>query len=390
MRHTIWHAFIAPFTDPKRAQIYGATGLGLMGFYLANLTFSYHIADLGLPALALFWLIYFGLTGFVLMPVLSWMYGRYSIGITTGLFLSLLLFGFALAWSVGNASALGLSVAYSCSAMAYWTAYHLCMFTHSSANNRGNEVAIAYTVMGLGSGLGYLVSGLTLQAGHVSLGLIIAFLSLGIGTFLLLRLLKTPSEKLENYWMEFHLSLKRADLLARMLAISVGMSDVLCIFLFPSWLKFKGVEPKTAGGILALQVIVRIILTPFAGGMTNQMHGQEVILGMFLFLVGWILLALPLSMSLAVQAIFTLFIWVGAFQLLGCGLDKRWYEHKSPLSVGVREMFLNIGRLIAGPVGLIVLQYSPNAFPLLGIITVCLVSIGLFSVLYRNRKLRLN
>lgn len=387
MYHSIKHAFITPFTDPKRVQIYGATSLGVLGFYLALLTFSYHMAGLGLSALTLFWAVFFGLTGFILMPLLCWIYGYYGARKSRVAFLAMLFMGFAIAWSVGDSAPLGLAVAYSLIAMPYWTAYHLSMFTHSSSNNRANEVAMAYVMMGLGGGLGYLASGITLQAGHVAQGLMLAFAGLGIGTIMLLRLLKSSScQTVKGYWSEFQASIGKVDRLLRTLAVSSGMIEVLNCFLLPAWLRIEGVEPKTAGGILALQIIVRVLLAPLVGRMAHQMRGQELFVGLVLYVLGWVVLSLPLGLNLPTQVILTLFIWVGATQLYGCGLDKRWYEQKDVMSVGTREMFLNVGRFLSGGVGLYVMQKAPHAFPWVAAGLVVMVGGWVMMVLHQIKQ----
>ncbi|MES2205456.1 MAG: hypothetical protein V4525_01515 [Pseudomonadota bacterium] len=387
MRQHIRHAFITPFTDPKRAQIYGATSLGLLGFHLSLLTFSYHIAGLGLSSLALFWMVFFGLTGFVLMPGLCWIYGRYGMPKAGLAFFSLLFIGFGLAWGVGNSAPLGLAIAYSCMAMAYWTAYHLSMFTHSSSSNRGNEIAMAYVMMGLGSGVGYVVSGFVLQAGYITFGLALAFTSLALGTSILLRLLKSRRESLlGSYWTEFRKSVLETDRLLRTLAISYGMIDVLNGFLLPAWLRLEGMAPKTAGGILAFQVCVLILLAPIVGRIANQMRGKELLIGLGLYLAGWTFLSLPLGLSLPVQVSITLFIWVGATQFYGCGVNKRWYEHKSLMSVGTREMLLNVGRLSVGAVGISIMQLSPHNFPIIAGCLALLVGSWVIWVLQQLKK----
>jgi hypothetical protein len=69
-------------------------------------------------------------------------------------------------------------------------------------------------------------------------------------------------------------------------------------------------------------------------------------------------------------------------------MDKRWYEQKSPVSVGAREICITLGRLIVGALGLFTLQHAYYYYPMLGTISVFLVSIFVIMVLHKHKVSR--
>src|SRR4029077_9152882 len=145
-------AYIAPFACPKRAMLYGGTSIGVLGFDLALLVASYHLAGMGLLALGGFWAVFFALSGFVMMPGLCQIYSQLGRTKAIGAFFAMLIGG-ALILSA-NLSPVWLAIAFGLVSMPFWTAYHLSLLLRSSDANRSHEVSIAYVMIAIGGCLG--------------------------------------------------------------------------------------------------------------------------------------------------------------------------------------------------------------------------------------------
>lgn len=358
-----WHrSFIAPFSDPRRLGLYAGTFLGMLGYDLLTLFFSYRLAADNPRDLVLFWGVYFVFSGLLVFPALCWLQSSVPRRRTQAVFVALMAAGMVLFW-IFRGHTLMLAFANTLVGIPFWIAYHLVLADSSSDENRGTEICIAYLVIALGGAAGYIIAGAAMD--HVPAH---ALMALGFGATaaggVFLTMLLPPPNGREPFLPALRQALRRGGA-TEIATLGSGGINIFSGFLLPTFLARTGMNALAAGLTMALRIGSSFFVTPVAGRLVARAgtHGTQA--GIALYALAWLVLLAPVPF--AVRLGLALIFWAAAAQFYNSSMDNGWYSQKTAVAIAAREIMLNAGRLaVLLPAALWVFS-APGTYPLLAL-----------------------
>lgn len=365
-------AFIAPLRDPRRFGLYAGTFLGMLGYDLLMLFFSYRLAADSAQALITFWGAYFVFSGLLLFPALCWFQAAAPRRRTQVLFIALMIAGMALFW-LWRGHTILLAGANTLVSIPFWIAYHMVLAASSSDENRAAEICVAYLVIALGGAAGFLVGGAAMGFLPESAVMGTGFATMALGGVLLTLLLPPPDGR-EPFLPAIAAALRRAGP-AEIATIGAGGINVFSGFLLPAFLARSGIGTLAAGLTMALRIGSGFVVTPLAGRLAahTNLHGARA--GVALYAAAWLALLLPLPFVLRLSL--ALVFWAASTQFYNSAMDDGWYSRKTATAIAAREIWLSIGRLVfLAPAALWVFA-APATYPLLALGFTALLGLAL-------------
>lgn len=341
--------YIEPFRDWGRSLVYLATFLGNVGFGGAGLYFAFDLASFGMGPLMAFFITRFTFSNFLLMPGGFYLISRFwgwpcflsllilsaAAGIiaffTTGLPKDTLLYPVYMAFLLSGSS---------CS---FWVLFHAALTFSVSDKNIGNDVSISGVIASMGNAVGLLLTGfIMIQASDITAPLLYSFLT--AASFLLC--LALAKQQKPDFSKGFHPinTIKQGCGFRTKMTIYHGIKQFLSFFAAPAWLAVLGVTSIVTGLLLAFNILIHLLSSPFLGHIFHLNKAQEIKAGTGFVLAGW----LPWLISQnSYIMLLSAPLWGMGDNMIHIGVTSRWYQERSLSGNAAREILLGVGRLVA-------------------------------------------
>lgn len=364
IKNLIYNSFVEPFKNPQLTVTYLATVTAFVGLFLLQIVVVFDLADLGLFALLSFFLTRAIFSNLIYMPLALLAFRKFPVSAIMIVLCGMQLVGTcAIVSGVLNADIILLSLAMCLVQCCFWVAFHLMMLLNISDKNRGGEIVLADTGMTVGMFLGGFLSGAALLYGYseVAVGAGVALLSFA-SWLLCVRVRALMSEGDGMLPGQYHGSVRENfKATPSQLFVTIVEAGFMTVtdFLAPVWMKLMGISGVVVGAIASAQVVLKIMVAPFCGLLTNRGNGDELRVGAFLKMLGWA----PWVFFHTPWLIFaSSSLWKVGQQMFGVGMMSLWYGRRTVSSLAVREMLLGVGRIVTYLIALPLMFKSLDLF----------------------------
>lgn len=348
MNALLYKAFIAPLKSPERIKLYVASIIGTFGFSGAFLFLAFDYGGQGLAEMLSFMLSRTIIVDMVLMPVAFIGLRKFKNTKFFRLLVFIQIVMLAALLYVQNLTLPSVTGAFTYSVllatmmMPFWIAYHAVMIEFTSEDNRGNDVSVSLIGMGIGSIIGTSCGGAVLQYfGENHWYIAISMIAIFGGTILQMSLIRKDNFNLKGGKLMDSFT-KRPY--RTMNTLMDGVCGFLIVMAAPIWLGAIGMKALGTGVASSLQTLLKIVLSPYTGVLTNANKGRETTYGSMMNTLGWLPWLLFQSPWILV---WSYALWGMGYHLYGVGLQSRWYQERTYANMAAREFLLGAGRLLA-------------------------------------------
>lgn len=347
MNTLIYKAFVAPLKSPERTKLYIASIIATFGFSGAFLYLAFDSGSKGLDVMMSFMLSRTIIVDIILMPFAFLGLRKFSnsrffkfLFACQVIVLGLLLWADTLVMSDVTGAFVS-SVLLAAMMLPFWISYHAVMIEFTSDDNSGNDVSVSLIGMGIGTILGSFCGGVALEYFQSNWYIVLSMIAIFAGTILQMTLVHKDNFNLKGGRI-IDSFIKRPHRTAN--TMMDGVCGFLIVMAAPVWLGAIGMKGFGTGIAAALQTLLKILLSPFTGVLTNAGKGRETTYGAMMNTFGWLPWLLIQSPWVLV---WSYALWGMGYHLYGVGLQSRWYQERTYANMAARELCLGIGRLLA-------------------------------------------
>lgn len=258
-------------------------------------------------------------------------------------------------------------------AAPYWTMKQVLLIHLSTDKNRGHEVSLSFVVDTIGAGSGALAGGvaLTFLSGFAAPGVTLCVL--WVGSLLMWSLLSSldvfRQPETRPFWIPFDKVIMSSPN-KTFNTLMEGAATTTNIFLVPVWLSALSIAGLTVGLLYALQMMLQLLISPFAGNLTNKGRANESVAGGALYALGWFPWLFIIHPAVY---IFSSMVWVLGSHLYQVGLGSRWISTGLYSGIAAREFLLNISRIFTTLLVLPLIYYQIEYFFVVAILIMSFV-----------------
>jgi hypothetical protein len=350
MKDYIYQAYIKPLSLPHFGWFCQANILGIFGCTLIGLSYLIDLSGLSQGTATAFFLCEAIMIGMIIMPLGFYLYQKLSYQTWSRMLLIMTIipvFGLM----IGLENYFIRAILYSFSTTAFWLLFHIFMTKRASLNNKGNEVSVALNGIAIGGLLGTIAATAcavyTIPLFHSSLiGSILCFISI-------VQMLKAVScLNLSKESACISINKHQIDTIKNVISskpkrafntVLSGILEIPYCTLWPIWLLKNGYEVAITGIILAITILLKCVISGYAGRLTNHNNGADLRLSGFVFIIGIVPWFYDVSM---ITIIITMLAWAFGNHFRQVGLSAQWYDNQSLSCLSAQEILLGIGRVI--------------------------------------------
>lgn len=341
----IYKAFIAPLKSRERIKLYIASIIATFGFSGAFLYLAFDSGSKGIEVMMSFMLSRTAIVDMTLMPLAFIGLRKFSnshffkfLFVGQIAVLGILMWVDTLVLS-DVTEAFAKSVLLATMMLPYWISYHAVMIEFTSDDNSGNDVSVSLIGIGIGTILGSFCGGAALQYFQSNWYIVISLACILGGTIMQMSLVHRDNFNLKGGKI-IDSFIKRPHRTAN--TIMDGICGFLIVMAAPVWLGAIGMKGLGTGIAASAQTILKIVLSPFTGVLTNAGKGRETTYGSIMNTLGW----LPwLVLQSPWILIWSYALWGMGYHLYGVGLTSRWYQERTYANMAAREFLLGVGRM---------------------------------------------
>lgn len=179
------------------------------------------------------------------------------------------------------------AILFSLISASFWILHHRALSLKTTEDNIGNEVSISAVVDSVGSALGLVIGGGALAYGAV-LAPVAFFIMFFAGTTCLYITNKKITANIKEKQFNPLQKIKNTNISISLMTAFHGFVQLTCSSSAPVWLGMLGAKSLLTGALMAINVIIDFIVSPFIGHFFHNRKKQEMKIGSALITLGWL------------------------------------------------------------------------------------------------------